>query len=236
MERERTEGLRVVTYNVHGFVGRDGVRQPERVAAVLEELDADVAALQEVVAEAAPLRALARALGAEAVMGPTLEHQAGPFGNVLLTRLPVHSVRRLELSVPGREPRGAIDCVLEAGATPLRVLATHLGLRARERRTQARRLATELARPGPPVLILLGDMNEWRRRTGSLAPLRALLGPSSQPRSFPAWRPALALDRIWTRPQALLRRAGVHRSRLAREASDHLPVYAELALRMPPPL
>ncbi|MDX1648395.1 MAG: endonuclease/exonuclease/phosphatase family protein [Myxococcota bacterium] len=234
MRGERDAGLLVATYNVHGFVGRDGARDPKRVAQVLEEIDGDVMALQEVVAEADAVEELARSLGAEAVMGPTLERHAGPFGNVLLSRLPIRSVRRLDLSVSGREPRGAIDCVLQAGTTPLRVVATHLGLQARERRVQVRRLATELTRPGPPVLVLLGDMNEWRRRLGSLATLRSLLGPSTQPRSFPAWRPALPLDRIWTRPRALLRRAGVHRSRLARQASDHLPVYAEIALRMPP--
>jgi endonuclease/exonuclease/phosphatase family metal-dependent hydrolase len=224
--------LVVATYNVHGFVGRDGARDPERVTRVLEELDADVVALQEVLSDPdeGPLRAMERRLGVRAVEGPTLAHHAGAFGNALLTRLPLRGVRRLDLSVPDREPRGAIDCTLETDAGLLRVVATHLGLRARERRVQVRRLTAELARPGAAMLVLLGDMNDWRSRVGPLATVRAMLGPSPRPRSFPAWRPALALDRIWARPASRLRHVRVHRTPLAREASDHLPVRGELRL------
>ncbi len=39
--------IRVATYNVHACVGRDGRHDPERVARVIGELDADVVALQE---------------------------------------------------------------------------------------------------------------------------------------------------------------------------------------------
>lgn len=224
--------LVVATYNVHGFVGRDGSRDPERVTRVLEELDADVVALQEVLShpDEGPIRRMEGRLGVHAVEGPTLTHHAGAFGNVLLSRLPLRAVRRFDLSVPDREPRGAIDCTLETGAGMLRVVATHLGLRARERRIQVRRLTAELARPGAPLLVLLGDMNDWRSRVGPLAPVRAMLGPATHPRSFPAWRPALALDRIWARPASRLRHVRVHDTPLAREASDHLPVRAELRL------
>lgn len=230
--------LVVATWNVHGFVGRDGAHDPGRTLRVLQELDADVVALQEVVSPDGedPLDAIARRLGVEPVRGPTLERRAGLYGNAILTRLPVRRVRRIDLSVPGREPRGALDCILDAGLAPLRVLATHLGLRARERRLQAVRLAAEIERPAPPALVLLGDLNEWRRFRDPLAPLRALLGPSKRPRTFPAWRPALPLDRIWARPPGLLRDVAAHPSRLARDASDHLPVRGELLLqRVAPP-
>lgn len=228
MEDERRP-VGVATYNVHGFVGLDGVRDPERTTRVLEELDADVVGLQEVLYPPGHevLGRMAKRLGVEVVLGPTLEHDAGPYGNALLTRLPVRRVHRLDLSVAGREPRGAIDCVLDAHGVPLRVLATHLGLRARERRSQVHRLAAALQRPGPAFVLMLGDMNEWRRRTGALA---RLVGPSARPRSFPTWRPTLALDRIWARPSVLLHRVAVHRSHLALQASDHLPVRGELRL------
>ena len=39
--------LRVATYNVHACVGTDGRHDPERVASVIDELQADVVALQE---------------------------------------------------------------------------------------------------------------------------------------------------------------------------------------------
>src|SRR5258706_5299496 len=41
--------LRIATYNVHRCRGLDGRTRPERIAAVLSAIDADVVALQEVV-------------------------------------------------------------------------------------------------------------------------------------------------------------------------------------------
>jgi endonuclease/exonuclease/phosphatase family metal-dependent hydrolase len=40
--------LVVASYNIHGCVGRDGRRDVARVARVIERLDADIIALQEV--------------------------------------------------------------------------------------------------------------------------------------------------------------------------------------------
>src|SRR4051812_28441812 len=40
--------LRILTYNVHSFVGADSVYDPERTARVIESARADVVALQEV--------------------------------------------------------------------------------------------------------------------------------------------------------------------------------------------
>jgi endonuclease/exonuclease/phosphatase family metal-dependent hydrolase len=40
--------LRIATYNIHRCVGCDGLEAPERIAAVLQDIKADVAALQEV--------------------------------------------------------------------------------------------------------------------------------------------------------------------------------------------
>ena len=39
--------LRVATYNVHACVGTDGRHDPDRVASVVAELEADIVALQE---------------------------------------------------------------------------------------------------------------------------------------------------------------------------------------------
>jgi hypothetical protein len=50
------------------------------------------------------------------------------------------------------------------------------------------------------------------------------------PASFPSRFPVFALDRIWVKPRSLLRTMKVHASSLARVASDHLPLTAELSL------
>jgi endonuclease/exonuclease/phosphatase family metal-dependent hydrolase len=229
----RTE-LVVATYNVHRWVGSDGRSDPGRARAVAAQLDADVLALQEVEGAGPgrpePLDVLARSLGYRTFRGPTLEGRRGRFGNALLTRLPVRIVRQIDLSVPGREPRGALSAELEGGGMGVTAIATHLGLAARERRWQVARLAAEVDRATGPLVLVLGDMNEWLRAIGSLRPLHRRLGHAQAVRSFPARRPLLPLDRIWVRPRCRVARLGAVRTPLARLASDHLPVRAVVHL------
>lgn len=226
--------LVVVTYNVHRCVGRDGRHDPERVAAVIAETRADVVALQEVDARYGiedgvdQFERLASLCGLDAVPGPTLERGDARYGNAVLTRLPVKEVRRVDLSVRGREPRGALDLRLVAGRT-LRVLACHLGLALSERLHQVRRLARHLDEDPEDVCLLLGDLNEWRRM-GSLRGLRRHVTPGPRVATFPSRRALFPLDRIWTRPDGMLVRVAAHRSPLARVASDHLPLRAEIRL------
>lgn len=197
---------------------------------MLAELDADVLALQEVSARRGgrgdidQFRHLARSTGMRALEGATLRSPGAHYGNVLLTRLPVLRVERLDLTQPGREPRGAIDAVLDGPAGPLRVMSAHLGLRRRERRAQALRLAERLREAPEPLVLLLGDLNSPIGR--SIAALRRAVGRLRGPRSFPARRPLLRLDRVAARPGGALRCVAAHRSPTARIASDHLPVRA----------
>jgi len=228
--------LRLASYNIHIGVGRDGRFQPERVAAVLHELDADVIALQEVQLGEGTfdmLSHLKAATGYGTLAGPTLRHpRHGHYGNALLSRFPVLAHRCLDLSVGRHEPRGAVDATIECGdGVTLRVLATHLGLRPTERRDQVKRLLCEVTadrHQGPTVL--LGDLNEWFLWGRPLRWLHAHFGRPPSPPTFPSGRPVAALDRLWVKPRRCLRTLAVHRSPLARLASDHLPLVATLDL------
>jgi endonuclease/exonuclease/phosphatase family metal-dependent hydrolase len=138
----------------------------------------------------------------------------------------VASLARIDLSEPGLEPRGALAARLETPAGPLRVVATHLGLGRRERRRQAARLLEALGPLDALPTVLLGDLNEWlpgvlRRR------LRGLL-PGPAPRTFPTRRPVFALDRVFATPGCRVTDVRAHASPLARKASDHLPLVAEV--------
>lgn len=224
--------LTLATYNIHRCLGSDRRSDPERILGVLAELDADVIALQEV--ELRPWRGrdlltwLGEQAGYATLAGPTLLREANHYGNALLTRAAVVDVRRIDLSVPGREPRGAIDVDLEWKGAPVQLVATHLGLNPAERRAQTLRLL-ELFKPSSKRLaVLMGDLNEWFLWGRPLRWLRTMFGSLPEPATFPASWPVFALDRIWVQPASSLRVVAPHRSALARLASDHLPLKATI--------
>lgn len=228
--------LRVVTYNVHKCRGMDGRVNPPRIAAVLREVDADVAALQEVLAHQA--ESIAAELHMQYALGENRRHRGHAYGNVLLSRWPIGETRNYDLSVSGREARGCLraDVAVNGGGL-LHVFNVHLGTSLLERREQGRKLIApevlthrDLAAPR----IVLGDFNEWTsglatellRSQLESADLRAHLRRS---RTYPGLLPFLHLDHIYYDPALRLERLRLHRTRKALVASDHLPLVGEFA-------
>lgn len=221
--------LRIASYNVHRAIGGDGRHSPARILEVLREIDADVVALQEVEARdggADMLEWLGRECGMRSIPGTTLVRHDGHFGNGVLTRLPVERVVHCDLSWRGREPRAAIALDLHHGDSPLRFVATHLGLRPAERRDQVTRLLKLFTDLPYDRAVLVGDLNEWFLWGRPLRRLHRYFSETPALPTFPSRLPVLALDRVWTHPRAMLRSLAVHRSALARVASDHLPLVA----------
>jgi endonuclease/exonuclease/phosphatase family metal-dependent hydrolase len=219
--------LRIASYNVHGCVGTDRRKDAARIAEVIRELDCDTVGLQEVDHR---LDYIAGRLEMHAVPGITLIRHDGPFGNALLTRRKVLAVRRHAYGYGRREPRNALDVDLEVCGQTLRVIVTHLGLFASERRYQMRKLLALLREtPATEKVIVLGDINEWLPLSRPVRWMNGLLGRSVVERSFPSRWPLFALDRVWVRPRPALLALKAHRSPLAARASDHLPVKAIVA-------
>jgi endonuclease/exonuclease/phosphatase family metal-dependent hydrolase len=223
--------LSIATYNIHGAVGSDGRFAPQRIVDVLQEMQADIVALQEVPlgGGAFPnvLKMLRTASGFDGVEGPTFKVGDRIFGNAVLSRYPIVAARSVNLSIGNREPRGALDADVSCHGHPLRVVATHLGLRPGERRSQIRRLLQTFDTDQMPV-ILLGDINEWFVWGKSLRWLVSHFEQVPAPATFPARWPLFALDRIWIRPRHRLVHVDVHATTLARAASDHLPLIAHI--------
>jgi len=226
--------ITVASYNIHRCVGLDSRRDTERIAKVIRELDADVIGLQEVEtrrgAQTEPLEIMAYLTGFKAVLGPTMSRPDGDYGNVLLAPHAVTDVQHIDLTVAGREPRGAIAARLRIHDRRVRVVVTHFGLKARERRYQARKLTSDLGHDTNKLTVLLGDINEWFPLSPLLRRLNRYFGKSPALSTFPSHRAWLALDRIWVRPRTALRQLTVHKSPLARTASDHLPLKAHIDL------
>lgn len=227
----------VASYNIHQCVGKDGRRDPGRIAKVIFELDAQVIGLQEVDSksggnrEEAQMDYLAQATGLKAAPGPTIWRGDSYYGNVLLSRYPIADIRLVDLSVVGREPRGAIDGTLDIQGQAVRVIVTHLGLTASERCNQVERLEQILCSERERAVILLGDTNEWFPLSRTIRAIQRFFGRTPAKPTFPAWFPLLPLDRIWVQPKEARRSIHVHKSSLASIASDHLPLTATIELK-----
>jgi phospholipase D1/2 len=227
--------LTVATYNVHQWLGTDGRHDTDRCLRVIRELNADVIGLQEVTVpnhdeHDVMEEHLAESTEMRVVFGPTMLRAEASFGNVLLHRHDALEVRHHDLTVAGREPRGAIETLFRLQDHSVRVVTTHLGLRASERRKQIPCLLEILNRPAALYTLLMGDFNHWLPTEGPFSTLNRWFGRTPSARTYPARLPLLALDRIWVRPRELLTGLRVHTSKLARRASDHLPLLATIAL------
>jgi endonuclease/exonuclease/phosphatase family metal-dependent hydrolase len=227
--------LRIASYNIHGCVGTDGKYRPERIRQVLNQLDAQIIALQEV--EAGPgyrkvMQQLCTEQGWQYIDGPTLQRNDADYGNAILSSLPVKAVYRLDLSYRNREPRGAIDVRIDNHGSIVRVIATHLGLSPAERRDQVRRLLHWIGPPGQDsalTTVLMGDMNEWFLWGRPVKWLRSYFGTTPSPATFHSFFPVFALDRIWVYPIKRLLNVEAVSTIEARIASDHYPLVATLA-------
>lgn len=226
--------LRVLTYNLHRFVGGDGRSDPERVLQVIESVDADILALQEVGWDRSEKQGesafewLQTRLAMKGCFAEAFTDERGPYGHALFCRYPLTETKLTDLSVPDREPRIAIEAHLTWHKLPLQVIAVHLGLGNRERHHQMGMVWDRLTHHRVDTQLLMGDFNEWYPWSGTLRRLRAGFGEHPRHPTFPARWPRLALDRIWVRGENSQIRLQTLRDAEARIASDHLPLWGEL--------
>ncbi len=242
--RMATQTARVVTYNVHGFVGMDGVRDPERVATAIEQLSPDLVALQEVELDAddaqEPPGATAAWLGRRLNMRChfTLTRpgrRGGHFGNAVLSRHAFELVA--EGSLPRRrgEARAVQWLRVRSPAHEFHLMNTHLGVRFWERRVQIRALlgAEWLVRAGTDLpIVVCGDFNAttlspiYRALARDLCDVRR--STRRLPGTWPASLPLLAIDHMFVSREFRVLSCAVPRNAVTRVASDHLPLLAEL--------
>ena len=223
--------IRVLTWNVHGGIGLDGVRDFSRIVDHIAAIDADIVALQEVEGRARrdrslPMTILRDRLGHEGITASTISAPDGDYGQVLLCRWPLVEAVTYDLSIDRFEPRCAVAATAQTPAGDLRVIATHLGLRFGERSRQVKALCAALDDERPTVLM--GDFNDWIRYRSAQILLEQEFTEFTRLRTYPARMPLFALDRIFCRPGGMLVSAEVFKCEAL--FSDHLPLGATLQL------
>ena len=229
--------LKIASYNLQKCVGLDLRRRPDRSLKVIEGLGADVVVLQEADKRLPPRpAALPHGMieddGWRIVPVGTGGHRPGGslgwHGNAMLIRPHVKVLATAHLDLPGLEPRGAIRVDLDTGIGPLRVIGLHLGLIRRYRILQVAAIMHCLRELPHLPTVMAGDFNEW----GSVMPLDTMAqGLRFLPGlpSFPAARPVARLDRFALSDDLVALDQGAYLGKPARVASDHLPVWAEVA-------
>ena len=228
--------ITVASYNIHKGVGLDRRRDPDRILTILREIDADVIALQECDRRfgerpsVIPRAALDDSPWTAVPLG-VRPLSLGWHGNAILVRKGIEVTACAAVPLPTLEPRGAVCADLAIEGKPLRVVGMHLDISGLRRHHQVRSIVAHVngrARPSPAVLM--GDLNDWSRNGRALREFGDGWSMVRMGDSFPARRPVAPLDRIVVSHDLVVATCGVHRSALAAQASDHLPVWATLTL------
>ncbi len=241
--------LRLLTYNVHKCIGGvDRRYDPERIRETIAHYEPDVVALQEVdqAARRSNVDSQVDLLGD--LLG--LRHRTwfpnvrvrggGQYGNAILSRFPLTESTNIDLTIPPKKRRSVLHAryrVRTPGARgrhtrTVHVYNMHLGLSGIERKIQLRKFLDSHPFVGlhaDTPIIVCGDLNDvW----GTLGP--KLFNPAGfrsigRPlRTFPAYAPVRALDGIYVRGDARIVNAQRGQVNIAKRASDHLPLIADL--------
>lgn len=229
--------IKVASYNIHKGIGTDRRRNPGRIVDVLNEIDADVIALQEADrrfgtrAAAIPEKLLEMHSDYRAIPLDVQIDSMGWHGNAILVRKTADVLQHDIMHIPCLEPRGAIMADFQIAGKRLAVFGMHLDLSGLWRRRQAAaivKMAQDKEQDSP--VVLMGDLNEWSAAGGCLKDFARAFDMVDCGRSFHSRSPIATLDRIMHSSAIKSAEAGVHDSPAARKASDHLPVWANLAI------
>jgi endonuclease/exonuclease/phosphatase family metal-dependent hydrolase len=236
--------MRLLSYNIHkGVGGSDRRYEISRIVAVIAEEKPDLICLQEVDHNVKRSRyhdqpaILASELGTAARLYQlNVPHHDGGYGNLILSRWPFRTHHQISLRLRRRKPRGAQMVVVDTPEGPMHLVNWHLGLREGERRWQANHLLHHpmFRQSSHLPTLVTGDFNDWRNTLGRHAfhhhRFHQATDPVRQFRSFPAFLALASLDKVFYRGGVDVRHARVVRTRLARRASDHLPLVLDFHL------
>jgi endonuclease/exonuclease/phosphatase family metal-dependent hydrolase len=245
--------LRVMTYNVHGCRGSDGIFAPHRIARVIARERPDLVCLQELDQERLrsggvdQVHQIAQRLQREYLFHAVSELDDGNFGNAILSALPMRLHKAAPLPSSGETtknmlnlwPRGALWAVAQIEGREVHIINTHLSILPAERHLQVEALLGPewLRSPdcrGP--IVLAGDFNAGPSSRTMQRLQEALVSAipeqwSGRPlRTWTGAVPLRRIDHILMSPSVTMNGVHVPRTAVSRVASDHAPLVVDLTV------
>ena len=245
--------FRILTYNIHKCIGGvDRRYEPERIRETVAHYKPDVALLQEVDYLARRSRhhrqvdVLGELLGMRhRTWFPNVKVRGGgEYGNAILSHFPLTETSNIDLTIPPKKRRSVLHARyrvrLNSAASKrprtrtVHVFNMHLGLAGYERKRQLAKFLecnpfAHLHSDTP--VIVAGDLNDVYGTLGPKCLIPAgFRGPVRPVRTFPAYAPMRALDGIYVRGNVKLLHVQCGRIDVAKKASDHLPLIADLEI------
>jgi endonuclease/exonuclease/phosphatase family metal-dependent hydrolase len=227
-----SDTLKILSYNVRNCKGMDNVTDYERVAKVINRINAKVVAIQELdrVTERSKridvLAELARKTGMFPTYNSSIRFQGGAYGIGFLTReKPIHTEA---LSLPGSEERRSVLLVEMENYV---ICCTHFSLTQRDRAESVGIINQLVSKYEKPV-FLAGDLNSV---AGSPELLKfsetwQILNDPHNP-TFPADKPVECIDFILAKKverfQFKVISGSVENEPMA---SDHLPIWVKIVV------
>lgn len=236
--------MRLLTYNIHkGIGGRDRRYRLQRILDVIDTANADIVCLQEVDRNVRRSsfddqpELLTKELGFEH-FAFQINHKikTGGYGNCTLSRFPIACSADISLRIGNRKNRQALHTIIETPVGMVSLANLHLGLAEKDRHLQIQKLLESEAfrRHSSLPSVVTGDTNDWRntlhkgafREYGynQMSHLQASL------KTFPAYIPLGALDKAFANSRIKLLDCHTIDTKLAKAASDHLPVIIDFSV------
>lgn len=226
--------LRILHWNIHSWRDDAGVLNLESVVNLVQATDPHVVSLVEVDeswGRSSALGEVANRCGYASIFVPSFEFgkdaPTGGFGNALLSKLPILTVKQRQLVWPSRlydgnepsEQRSVVFAKVQNVTGPVWIGGTHLPRSEADTRTDAARRLIEITQELTGQWLILGDFNMPASAWLDAYPFLAV-HPTPAKLTYPTKEPVEAIDYCVV-PQELPVQAEV----LNEAGSDHLPVF-----------
>lgn len=228
--------LRIATYNIYNGKTVDAKSYNyDKQAGIIESINPDIIAIEEVDSASArsnnryALGQYAGYLGMRAFYSPTIGLEGGKYGMGLLAKNKPLAVKRIKL--PGREE---VRTAVIAEYPNYVFCGTHFSLNDDDRISSIRILCAEAEKYNKPF-FLAGDLNtDLKQPSGKLLQQEFKILNDVKKNTWPANKPKTTIDYVAVYKKhadmvALLRSNVVNEP----SASDHLPVYADVRIKLP---